>query len=326
MDSLQQLIRKFWTGTATREEREQLLQRLDAGEDMLKEKMQVLFEEDIAPKKKPVRRLPSIAAWVAAAVIITALALPALYRPIAHQKKNLTAETQTLPRIDTIVNHGSKALDLTTSDGSQVLLYPGSSIRFRHSFDTNKREIRLDGKARFNVARDIHRPFLVLTHDLTTTVLGTTFLVNSIPSGDSWVQLFEGSVKVLYKPQQGNTQEVLLQPGEEVLAHSASNSLVISRMPRLSPQSPAFAASASSEKRTKPGESFAFHQEPLSTVFQQLGKRYHTRIIYDPDLVRGLVFTGSFTADRDLTSIVRIIATLNNLEVKPQGDSLILSR
>lgn len=325
MDALQSLIKKFWAGTATEEERKQLLHLLNAGEGELKEKMRLLFEVEVAPKKEPilVRLTSGPVRWIAAAVILVALALPALLRPTNPRAHNLTAEARALPRMDTVLDRDSGTLALTTSDGSLITLYPGSRIVYLDSFDTDKREVMLEGKALFTVARDLHRPFKVLAAGLNTTVLGTTFLVNSSRSGDACVQLFEGRVKVQSNSRNSTAQEVVLQPGEQVMVHPGSADVVVSRIPGASP---ALAKTPSSRIEPKRIDRFQFDQQQLADIFSQLSRHYHTRIVYDPGDIKGKVFTGAFATDKPVGSIVRLIAALNDLNVTAQGDSLIITK
>lgn len=74
------------------------------------------------------------------------------------------------------------------SDGSTVLLQPGSSIRYLQNFDAEKREVNLSGEAFFDVARNPQRPFYVYANNVVTRVLGTSFVVKS-PVGQSTIEV-----------------------------------------------------------------------------------------------------------------------------------------
>ncbi len=85
---------------------------------------------------------------------------------------------------------------LTMQDGSKVMLNSGSSIRFLKNFDLNKREIFLKGEAYFEVAKDSLRPFSVITSDVITTALGTSFNISAYPNEELKVALVEGKVAI----------------------------------------------------------------------------------------------------------------------------------
>lgn len=81
-------------------------------------------------------------------------------------------------------------------DGSTVMLNSDSEIRFPSSFE-NGRVVELVGQAFFEVERNEKLPFTVLSGELRTTVLGTSFDVNAYP-GESrmHVAVVTGKVQV----------------------------------------------------------------------------------------------------------------------------------
>ncbi|MBS1605389.1 MAG: FecR domain-containing protein [Bacteroidetes bacterium] len=325
MDQLQSLIKKFWAGTANEEEKKQLLRLLDSSEEELRLQMRHRYDQDLQQDTKvivPIWRRASVR-WAAAAAILVAIALPALLRQ--KPRGSRIAVARSLPAADTISNRGVKEMVLTMSDGTVVTLYPGSMISYPAPFNGERREVRMEGKASFAVARDMRRPFSVLAPGLTTTVLGTRFLVNSGRSGDSWVQLFDGSVRVRYAPEHSAAREILLRPGEQVLVRPGAADLVLSPIP----ESSTTARLTKKEARKKisgPDDRIEFRQERLAIIFKQLEVRYRTRIVFDPAEVKGLVFTGSFSPDKDLLSIVRLITAMNDLKAGFRGDSLIITK
>jgi len=76
---------------------------------------------------------------------------------------------------------GRAPLPVSLLDGSQVILSPGSMLRYDAAFGVGRREVRLDGEAYFAVRHDQRRPFLVHAGDLRVTDLGTEFVVRAYP-------------------------------------------------------------------------------------------------------------------------------------------------
>ncbi len=62
---------------------------------------------------------------------------------------------------------------ITLMDGTKVYLNANSKVSFPERFSADKREVKLEGEAFFEVARNVERPFIIQSGDLTTTVLGT---------------------------------------------------------------------------------------------------------------------------------------------------------
>ena len=52
---------------------------------------------------------------------------------------------------------------------------PGSRLTYPASFSGKTREIRLDGQAFFDVAKNREKPFIVHTEDMSVEALGTAF-------------------------------------------------------------------------------------------------------------------------------------------------------
>jgi len=67
-------------------------------------------------------------------------------------------------------------IEFVFSDGSKVRLNSGSSIKFLDIFSDTLREVYLSGEAFFEVT-PAHRPFVVITDNAETKVLGTQFNV-----------------------------------------------------------------------------------------------------------------------------------------------------
>jgi transmembrane sensor len=67
------------------------------------------------------------------------------------------------------------------SDGTEVLLGPGSTLRHPSTFGSASREVTLEGEAYFTVEHDERRPFRVRAGNLIATDLGTEFLVRAYP-------------------------------------------------------------------------------------------------------------------------------------------------
>ncbi|MGN6416969.1 MAG: FecR domain-containing protein [Pseudobacter sp.] len=83
----------------------------------------------------------------------------------------------------------------TLPDGSVITLNRNSSISYAAEFKGNKRNVKLNGEAFFQVKPDISKPFIVTINDVTITVLGTSFNVKSA-NGKTEVIVESGLVKV----------------------------------------------------------------------------------------------------------------------------------
>ncbi|UCS92119.1 FecR domain-containing protein [Echinicola marina] len=98
------------------------------------------------------------------------------------------------------------------SDGSKVVLDGHTQLLVADNFE-GQRNVKLIGRAFFEVKRNEASPFTISTESLKTTVLGTSFVIDALPGGQEAVAVKSGRVQVAY----GIKDEVVLQQGEQAL-------------------------------------------------------------------------------------------------------------
>jgi len=99
------------------------------------------------------------------------------------------------------------------SDGTRVVLAPGSKLTVAAGYGTNVREVELEGEAYFDVHHDEARPFLVRANGAAIRDLGTTFTVRALGGQGVRVAVTSGSVS-LAAAQAAPNAAVVLQPGD----------------------------------------------------------------------------------------------------------------
>ena len=137
-------------------------------------------------RKVRIRRI----VWTAAACLALPLLSALVFKFVSDSRQRgpvLTEITVPFGQISTVM----------LPDSSSVTLNSGSVIVFPEEFPDSVREVSLDGEAIFNVRKDTHRPFIVKSPSVQTTVLGTVFNVKSYSGDDcSSVSVAEGRVAV----------------------------------------------------------------------------------------------------------------------------------
>lgn len=177
---------------------------------------------------------------------------------------------------------------LRLPDATRVTLHPGSSLRYAGGLTGARREVYLEGEAFFQVHKDPAHPFLVLTKQLVTTVLGTSFDVKAYPgSAQALVAVREGKVAV--QPRQAAQLDatpthpakagVLLLPNQQVVYSVASHHLkkgLVAKPAVLVPQA------------------FEFEERPVTEVLTALEKAYGVTILYDKQKLAGCTVSITF--------------------------------
>ncbi|WP_187269554.1 FecR family protein [Flagellimonas hymeniacidonis] len=138
---------------------------------------------------------------------------------VARQEKDrITYENSDTKELsfNTIRVPYGKRFSVNLSDGTEVFLNSGSSLKYPVSFlDTGQRSVFVKGEAYFDVAPDASRPFIVRTDLTEVKVLGTRFNVSAYEEDDFIdVALVEGAVNL--RPLSGAKKNTLtpMNPGQ----------------------------------------------------------------------------------------------------------------
>ncbi|GGC24385.1 hypothetical protein GCM10011386_15430 [Parapedobacter defluvii] len=118
---------------------------------------------------------------------------------------------------------GGKNRFVNLPDGSNVTLFPGSTLKYRKPFIRERRLINVSGLAYFEIAPDREHPFTVDTEEgISTTVIGTTFTIKAFAEdGAVQVGLLSGKVRV---DKKGDVIDIL-NPNEQLTVSTKDNAV-----------------------------------------------------------------------------------------------------
>lgn len=187
-------LNRYFSGEATREEQEQVLDWVDASEENRKEleKERLLFDIALFSTHKDVvrKRLSStirISMGIAAsiAVILCCYFLVSNYKNEEHlQWQSVEAPA------------GQKA-QVTLTDGTKIWLSSKTTLRYPSNFGHANRDVTLDGEAYFEVAKNKKLPFIVQTEHNKVQVVGTHFNICAYNGSNNFeTTLTEGIVDI----------------------------------------------------------------------------------------------------------------------------------
>ncbi|MCH6200055.1 DUF4974 domain-containing protein [Aquiflexum sp. LQ15W] len=176
-----------------------------------------------SPTKNPKDRSKTI--WTLTGIAATlVLLLSASYVFYFDSLSNDSVDTIAAIEVKTIERltpRGNKKI-ISLPDGSTVVLNADSKLTYDSDF-TQNRTINLEGEGFFDVVRDEEYPFKVITNNITTTALGTSFNIKAYDGNPSiQVTLATGKVRVENSLDK-NLLEI--QPGEAVYFSEEDNSL-----------------------------------------------------------------------------------------------------
>lgn len=162
----------------------------------------------------------NLRALVAVVSLVVMVAMTVLFAKLFGPIQNETADIGS-GMVEKTNPRGQKLI-FQLPDGSKVKLNAEGQMKFPQIFDEKERTVHLRGEAYFDVVRDEHRPFKVITENLEVRVLGTSFMVNAYPEElQELVVVESGKVEVL-----GETAgSVVLYPDQMTRYDKASPSL-----------------------------------------------------------------------------------------------------
>lgn len=211
-----------------------------------------------------------------------------LYEPKGGSAGGLKHNTISTPR------GGQYQVDLP--DGTRVWLNAASSLTFPFAFNgLAERRVTLSGEAYFEVAKDAHKPFIVVSRGQTIEVLGTYFNVNAYQDEPGIkTTLVEGAVKV-------NGRQ--LAPGQQSVLREGKISVV-----NVEP---------ATETAWKNGE-FIFNGQDFKTVMRMISRWYDVDVIYEYD-PRQFRIGGEVSRSRSIQEVLRMLEVTGDVKLKIEG-------
>ncbi len=337
-------IEHFFEGRCTQEEAEQVLKYLRDNPHVLNSFIRNDWEaadpqgampegysaemfREIKTKMMGERRvvpIRKIMMGVAAAVLLLVAGIWMLWRDkgqaghVAVIRNNTPVVSAPLVVQKLHQNTSGRKESILLPDSSAVTLYANSSIRYPEPFDKDKRALSLEGKAVFNVAKDETRPFIVTAGPVITTVLGTEFSMME-EKGDVIVQLFSGKVR-LHGTQKW-LKDIVLSPGEQLSYTEMGKEIVVSRFGE-----DKLAKEQEEEPIPVEEQEIEFADEPLPQVMDKLASCYHLNITYNKKQIANMYFTGTVVTSDSITTILKVIANMNELKIVPAKNGFIIRK
>ncbi|MEH6679448.1 MAG: FecR domain-containing protein [Sediminicola sp.] len=208
-------------------------------------------------------------------------------------EKELSYNTLTIPN--------GKRFDLVLSDGTQVFLNAGSSLRYPvHFIAGKKREVFLDGEAFFEVAHDAENAFTVNVNEIEVEVYGTRFNVSNYPEDeDTEVVLVKGSVGLSLTGLEGKEKgPVVLKPGFKGAFDKTGKVIVTKKV------------NTSMYTSWMDGE-MVFRNAPFTNIVQKLERQYNVTIVNNNEKLGREHFNATIETQNE--SIEQVLSYFNKI-------------
>jgi hypothetical protein len=246
-----------------------------------------------------VKRFPAFLQYAATLTILLTAGI-FLY----FQTSKRTAQTQSLVAVAqpvvTVRNDGSESKRIALEDGSIVVLEPGSEVSYHKEFK-NSRELFLSGEAFFEVTKDPAHPFLVYANEVTTRVLGTSFLIKANKQEKEIVVAVKtGKVSVFAKSndnkfQHSSTKEITLTPNQQAIYKRQEHVVVkkVVEVPEVIVEQKAIKSN--------------YVNEEVVVILKALSESYGVDIRYDEKVLEGCTLTSDIIESEGLYDQLDIV-------------------
>lgn len=205
---------------------------------------------------------------------------------------------------------GSKT-KLTLPDGSTVWLNAGSKMVYSQGFGVRDRRLAFQGEGYFEVEKNDEMPFLVQTHDVNVTVVGTKFNFRNYPEDEeAVVELLEG--KVALENQLKEESVRYLSPNEKMVLHKATGKMDIT--------------SAKVKEATLWTENILlFDEDLLPDIVRELERSYHVQIEIENEDLKQTRFYGQFNQlEQNIYEVLDMLSETGKLKYHEEGKVIYL--
>lgn len=204
---------------------------------------------------------------------------------------------------------GSYQLQL--SDGTQVWLNAGSSLRFPVAFSAGQRDVYLEGEAFFEVTHN-GSPFSVHSGETEVAVLGTKFNVSAYRDDAAVITtLVEGKVKVAVETAGGDTLSEILKPDDQSVYRVAQNELMVRTV------------NASYFTSWTKGK-IEFDDQNLGEVLKRLSRWYNFEYTFDNESAKLYHFTARLDRDVEIGTILEMLELTTDVRFEIKDGTVII--
>lgn len=220
------------------------------------------------------------------------------------------------------VNNSRKLKLVKLSDGSQVSLYPGSTLFYPEVFNGGERKVFLKGDGFFDVAHDRSKPFLVYSDHIITKVVGTSFTIKRNSRNGIEVSVLTGLVKVRENSDYTGTvvagREVTLTPNKKVTFSLDTRELttglvkepiVVQRLEGIAYKT----------------DRFNYNDTPVSMIISQLEKAYGVSIITENKNLANCSITADASNIESLFEVLDILCAAIDASYEVKGEQIFLN-
>ena len=314
-----ELLLKFISGSVSSEEREKVLEWINANEENRKQYCQLknywvlerykTFQQEtpttITNKKGTNKKIIRYVIEIAAVLLV--LIAPAIFY-LTHYTRKPVIPPQKIAQFEYVVHSGVKGM-VELPDGSKVWLNSSSSLKCPQKFDSLQRVVEIEGEGYFEVVPNKNWPMYVKTYKgYGVKVTGTTFNISSYANENKLiVTLISGNISLVREKDQS---EIKLTPAEQITIVEDEKPLLVRK--------------ANIEYNTAWKKGFLlFENTPLDEVIRKMERWYGVTISVKDSSILSYRFTANFKSE-SVSRVLEILKLSSNIDYKIDKNKITL--
>lgn len=211
---------------------------------------------------------------------------------------------EAIKAINTIETPRGSRATIILPDSSIVLLNAESRLTYPQQFSSEGRSVFLEGEAFFEIEKDVSKPFLVKTPDITVKVFGTSFNVKSYPDENTTeTTLVEGSISIIKNPTNGRESgtELKMEPNQRLVLYKEERKIIQANQTKRIENVPPIKAKSVLSKSVDTQQFTAWKDgrlkidsEPMEKLVVTLERRYDVKVHFVDEEIKQIRYTGTF--------------------------------
>lgn len=283
-------------------------------------------------RKAKVRKIVLIGSSMAA-VFIIAFFLGNLYSIF---NKDVSSEPVVSVNYNEIKAPFGARSEIKLADGTQVMLNAGSTIKYSSDFNSNNRDLILDGEAYFKVAKNIDLPLIVNAGNINIKATGTEFNVKAYSDeGIIETTLIEGKVEISQKGDNNEGKMLELTPNQKAIYVKEFDRITLGKIKEIEPLAVKPAKVATDKLLISPKVDvnqvvawthgkLIFRGENLDNLCVELQRKYNVNFIFKNEEIKKYRFSGVLL-DETLEQVLNVIKLTAPIDYYLEGKTVFLS-
>ena len=288
-------------------------------------------ERQLLLKRIKIRRL-IIGGLAIAAVSCVAFFLGTIFN---YQYKEINPERPIAVTYTEIKAPFGARSEIQLSDGTEVMLNAGSSIKYGSDYNSLNRDLILDGEAYFKVARNIDLPLVVDAGNINIKATGTEFNVKAYSDeGIIETTLVKGEVEISQKGNNDKGNVMVLKPSQKAIYAQQSDQLTIEKINEIEPQAIKsvkinnsdllVSAKTDVEQVTAwTKNKLIIRNENLESLCTKLQRKYNVTFVFKDEEIKKHRFSGVLL-DETLQQVIDVIKLTAPVDYLIDGKTVIL--